>query len=248
MVPTLFSRDDFLLNCLESIRAAGEAHVMIMGPDVEANSLPFKGLFDQLVEEPESGNLSSKLNFALESFPENIRFVTWLGDDDLLEKGSLGYLEKEFENRPEASLIYGSCNYINTSGEKVGKNKSGKWAISLSKFGPFLAPQPGSLFRRDLFENLGGLDSRFDLAFDFDLFLALSKLGDAVYVNRPLASFRWHTGSLSVSMRKKSVSEASVVRVKHASGLARILIFILNPIVERATLAAGVIASRKSGR
>ena len=239
VVPTLFTRPDYLEQCLQSIRAAGEAHVILMGPDVERNSKPFKHLVDKLIEEPKDGTLSSKLSFALRSFPNEIELITWIGDDDLLEQGSLNSLQIEFENNDELVLIYGSCDYIASTGAKISVNNSGPWAMGLAKVGPFLAPQPGSLFDRRAFEAINGLDKNLRLAFDFDLFMALSKQGKVKYLNKTLASFRWHEGSLSVGNRKLSVKEASIVRKKHASPSLRILLWFTNPIVELATYVAG---------
>lgn len=239
VVPTLFSRSDYLRQSLEAIQKAGDAHVILMGPNVEHNSMDYKGLFDQLIEEPTTGTLSEKLSFALSSFPENVDLITWIGDDDLLAPGSLEFLEKEFRNDKDLSLIYGACDYIDSNGNKIGQNKSGPWALGLAKIGPFLAPQPGSLFRRNAFEAIGGLDLKLKLAFDFGLFLGLNKHGKTKYINKTLASFRWHEDSLSVGHRKTSVKEASIVRTKHASRWLRPLLIITNPLVEIATYLAG---------
>ena len=203
------------------------------------NSKDYKGLFDELLEEPKTGTLSEKLSFALSSFPDNIDLITWIGDDDLLAPSSLEFLEKEFRNDKELSLIYGTCDYIDSNGNKIGQNKSGPWALGLAKIGPFLSPQPGSIFRRHSFEALGGLDSNLKLAFDFDLFLGLSRNGKAKYINKTLARFRWHEDSLSVGQRKTSVREASIVRSKHAPPWLRPLLKTTYPLVEIATYLAG---------
>ena len=107
------------------------------------------------------------------------------------------------------------------------------------RFGPDLIPQPGALFRRSSFEAVGGLDSRFGWAFDFDLFIKLSKLGKARFINQTLASFRWHPQSLSVEFRKKSVAEASTVRVNHLPKALRPISFLWELPVRQATLLAG---------
>ena len=210
-----------------------------MGPDVEANSEDYKGLFDQLQEEPKAGTLSEKLSCALGSFPQHIDLITWIGDDDLLSPGSLVLLEQEFRSDEDLSLIFGACDYIDSNGKKIGQNKSGLWALGLGRLGPFLAPQPGSLFRRQAFEAIGELDSSLQLAFDFDLFLRKKKNGKVKYVNKTLASFRWHEGSLSVGQRRRSVKEGSIVRKKHASPWLRPLVIMTNPLVETATYFAG---------
>ena len=248
VVPTLFTRPDYLQQCLKSIRAAGEAHVILMGPNVEKNAKPYKHLVNQLVEEPKEGTLSSKLSFALSSFPKEIELITWIGDDDLLSSGSLKRLQIEFENDYDLSLVYGACDYVDSAGKKIGKNKSGQWAMGLAKGGPLLVPQPGSLFSRKAFEAVNGLDEKLKLAFDFDLFMSLSRQGKVKYLDKTLASFRWHEESLSVDQRKESVREASVVRSKHASPSLKKLLWLTNPLVEVATYAAGIAVNRRLKR
>jgi GT2 family glycosyltransferase len=77
------------------------------------------------------------------------------------------------------------------------------------------------VFRRDSFERVGGLSDKFEFAFDFDLFLKLSKLGKAVFIDKILSSHRWHATSLTYSRRWDSVREASLVRVLNLPSAAK---------------------------
>lgn len=244
VIPTLFTRNSFLRQSLESVKEAGEAHVILMGPRVKRNSIDFEGLFDEVLEEPTTGTLSEKLSYALRCFPKSVDLITWIGDDDLLEEGSLTFLKSIFEDDPNLVLAYGSCNYIDENGEKIGQNRSGSWALRFARIGPFLAPQPGSLFRKNAFEAVGGLDPNLKLAFDFELFMALSRRGKVGFVPKTLASFRWHPDSLSVSARHASVKESSTVRLKYCATGTRPLIKAVNPIVEASTLFAGTVVNR----
>ena len=252
VVPTLFERGELLKYCLESVRSAGPAFVILMGPNVVENGQSYAGLVDQLMEEPRKGSLSSKLNEALSAFPSSVELITWIGDDDVMSPNSLKFSAQEFHTDQRLALVYGQCDYIDVDGEKIGVNKSGSWALGLARFGPFLAPQPGSLFRRQAFESIGGLDPTLSLAFDFDLFMSLRKHGGTKYLSKRLASFRWHPASLSVQNRKASAREASIVRIKHSRESFQPFLKILNPIVELMTVLAGTYLSfrlrRFSGR
>lgn len=239
VVPTLFTRTDYLRQCLESIKGAGDPFVLLMGPNAESNSTEFKSLIDDVLEEPTEGSLSQKLSLALSSFPEDVEYIGWIGDDDLLTNDSLELTSHYLDTDPDSVLVFGSCEYIDEQGRVIGKNKSGRWALALSRLGPFLAPQPGSLFRKTAFETVGGLDSQFGLAFDFDLFLSLSNLGRVSFLDKTLAKFRWHSDSLSVDQRKLSVKEASMVRKKQASRYLRPFVIVANPLISTLTLIAG---------
>jgi GT2 family glycosyltransferase len=100
------------------------------------------------------------------------------------------------------------------------------------------------VFRRDTFERVGGLSDKFEFAFDFDLFLKLSKLGKAVFVDQILSSHRWHATSLTYSRRWDSVKEASAVRVSNLLPLLRVLSFLWEiPIMLITYLAGNILSS-----
>jgi hypothetical protein len=101
------------------------------------------------------------------------------------------------------------------------------------------------VFRRDTFENLGGLSDKFEFAFDFELFLKLTKVGKAVFVDQILSSHRWHATSLTYSRRWDSVKEASAVRVSNLSLVPRALSFLWEvPIILITYLAGNILSSR----
>ena len=239
MVPTLFCRRDFLIECLQSIRASGNCHILVIGPDANVKGQEFRGMYDQLEDEIPGQSLSEIINLGIRNLPKDIELATWIGDDDLLTQGSISYLAGKFDDEPKTVLVYGQCDYINSQGKVIGQNRSGAWAVKLAAIGPFLAPQPGSLFRRSAFESIGGLNDELKLAFDLDLFLGMREVGRVGYVPKKLASFRWHPDSLSVRTRKKSVFEAAQVRLKRASRPLRFFVAALNPLVIFATLLAG---------
>ena len=239
VVPTLGKRPDYLEQCLRSIRAAGDAHILLVAPDsFQVSALKSMSLFDSLVIDPGSG-LASAINQGIEALPESVQYVNWLGDDDLLTAGSLRTSTEFLDAEPKAVMTFGACEYIDGNGKKIWENRSGQWAVLLMKFGPDLIPQPGALFRRSAFETIGGLKAELGWAFDFDFFIRLSKIGKLHYLDQTLAQFRWHPESLSVEHRKKSVAEASKVRVSHLPALLRPISFLWEYPVRQATLIAG---------
>ena len=240
VIPTIFQRPEYLPLAIESIRNSTNAFILLSSP--KSTQLDqYIDLVDAWHEEP-AGNLAFKIDHALKALPEEIEFITWLGDDDLITQEinkSIEYLEQN----PETVLVYGSCDYINMAGNKIGQNPSGNWAKKLMHFGPFLIPQPGSVWRRGAFESIGGIPTDMDMAFDFDLFISLKQVGDFHFINQTTASFRWHPGSLSASKRTKSVMEAHRVRRKHYKGLAKLTWPIWEWAVITATFFAGRIVS-----
>lgn len=248
VVPTLGRRPEFLMQCLESIKTAGAARVCLVAPAGFDFQQYFEcQLVDQFVEDPGRG-LAAAINSGVAALPKEVTFINWLCDDDLLYPSSITVATRVLLGDDEIALVFGSCDYVDSLGTPIWKNKSGQWAVPLLHIGPDLIPQPGGLIRRKFFEEIGGLNSRFSWAFDFDLYLRLKKKGKLKFVRTTLASFRWHPDSLSVGQRRKSVAEASEVRVSHLSPLLRLASPVWELPVKTTTLIAGHLLSYRAGK
>ena len=212
VVPTLGKRNDYLVQSLESIRQAGTSFISIVAPNPDEIQASISSLlFDSVLQDPMKG-LANAINTGIFNLPESIKYVNWLGDDDLLAKDSLNITSFVLKNCPEFDFVYGKCLYIDKYGKTIWNNKSGSYAQILMRFGPQLVPQPGALFRRETFDSLGGLNINYKAAFDLDLFLRFHKTKKMKYIPVSLASFRWHENSISVGDRTRSVWEASQIR------------------------------------
>lgn len=245
VVPTTGSRPEYLPQALLSIREAGKAYVILVGKKgVDASKLLSAKLIDEYFDEP-GEDVASAINFGIRAMPESVEFVNWLGDDDLLTPGSIDSALERLNQADAPVMVFGGCTYIDHLGREIFTNRSGPWATALMKCGPQLIPQPGALFRRDLFERIGGLRTELGWAFDFDLFLSLSKIGKFAFLPRVVSKFRWHPGSLSVGSRRDSVSEASAVRKSHLATFPRAISELWEWPVRQATYVAGVRVSKR---
>jgi GT2 family glycosyltransferase len=239
VVPTLGTRPKYLMQSLQSIRDAGEAFILLIAPHRSDTKSPFeKGLIDAFVLDPGNG-LPSAINAGVANLPREVEFINWLGDDDLLTRNSLTDAAAALDADTNTAMVFGSCEYMDSEGNPIWKNKSGQWAVPLMRVGPDLIPQPGALFRRSVFDIVGGLDPTYKWAFDFDLFLKMSKKGQIVFLNQTVAKFRWHPESLSVEHRRSSALEASKVRISHLPRFVRPFSIIWEWPVRFATLIAG---------
>jgi len=248
VVPTLGLRHETLMMCLRSIREAGDVHVCIVVPEsVDLSSFLDLGLVDQRVNDQGRG-LASAIDFGLRSLPSEIEMFNWLGDDDVLRPDSVRCTSEYLSAHSEVLMVFGSCDYIDEKSRIIGTNRSGKWAVPLLRFGPCLIPQPGALFRRDAYESIGGLNSDFRWAFDFEFFIRLSRLGELHYIPNTLAAFRWHQGSLSVGGRKHSVYEASTARKMHLPSSLKSISAVWEVPVRFVTDYVGFIVSYKARR
>jgi hypothetical protein len=230
---------------LKSIREAGDSYIVLVGrKGFDASSYQNSGLVDLYVDELEA-SVPNKINQGFRELPENIEYITWIGDDDLLAPGALETAVKALSKPEKPVLVFGHCQYIDSDGKDVLIKRTGSWAVPLLRFGPQLIPQPSAFFRRDAFEKVGGLSAEFQFAFDFDLFLKLSKGGKSRFIDQILSSHRWHKTSLTYSRRWESAREASKVRVSSLGSISKLFSFFWEVPVFTLTYLVGEILSGK---
>ena len=244
VVPTLGRRPEYLLEALESIRNAGKCFIVIVAPiQADVDKVIDHSFFDELVEDPMQG-LVEAINTGVRALPKQIEYFNWLGDDDTLTPNSLRMSSSPLKDDPEIVCVFGVCQYINQDGQPIYKNRSGRFAVPLLKFGPQLIPQPGALFRRTAFNKVGWLDPTYKCAFDLDLLLKLKGMGKLHYTPHQLSSFRWHSDSLSVRSRNVSVREARKIRQKNLSRFFRLLSPSWELPLEKLIYIAGIVLTK----
>lgn len=245
VVPTLGERAVMLRECLVSVKSRPNTYVVLVSPTRPTESAIPSSLYDSWIEDPREG-LSAAINLGISSLPKEVKYVNWLGDDDLIEPGSLDMLSNFLNENQSVGFVYGICKYINSDGSIFWTNKFGQFAVQLLRFGPNKIPQPGSLFRRKLFEEVGGLDTDLKFAMDLDLFLRFSKVSKLRYLPKVVASYRWHNDSLSSSSRANAVIEASNVRLSHIPKAIRPLFSVTERVQQFMALSGAGYLNRKS--
>ena len=242
VIPTAFGRPEYLPLAYQSILnqvTHCEIEIIVGCPEGKLQAVRAAIPGAHVIAEDSSPGLAHKLHSLLLETSSDCKYITWLGDDDLLTPGSLAACINALDASETATLAYGGCDYIDADGQVMFTNPASPLAAKILNFGPQLIPQPGSLIRRESYVASGGLSNDFALAFDFDLFIQLKKLGPILFVPKTLAQFRWHPESLSVKRRMRSALEASKVRRKHYGFWMGFFWPLWEPIVIMATWLAG---------
>jgi GT2 family glycosyltransferase len=248
VVPTLGTRPELLRKCLSSISAQDvPVDIAVVAPPGHAETTRISDDFGVTLV-PDPGSLTSAINAGVAAALPHHEFVNWLGDDDLLEPGSLAATAGALDRDRNAVLAYGACRYIDSHGRELWISRAGAWAPRILSWGPDLIPQPGMLVRRSAWDAVGGLDQSFRFAFDLDLLLKLKRCGGFVDVGQVVSSFRWHGDSLTVSDRTTSLVESERARRRSLSPTARRMAWLWERPVRVATRVAASEVSRRARR
>lgn len=228
VVPSLGIRQDGIQRAIASIASAGVPlrNVLVVSPDRPQGLSPEVGW-----SMDRGGGLASAINSGIRGLPPDVRYVSWLADDDSLLEGFTDLAMKLESAGNARSFAFGNCTYVDAEGRKLLVSRAGRLATALLRIGPNLIPQPGCLFRRDLWIRAGGLDESLSLAFDLDLFLRLLKFQKALYVNRSVSTFMWHPNSLTGSNREASAHESHKVRLARANFALKAMVLLTGKLV-----------------
>jgi len=220
VIPTLGERPELLESSVRSIRECGpDASLVVVAPaDRCAEIEPIvRRAGGHLVAQSGKGQ-SAAINQGWAVHGGSARYLTWLGDDDLLEPGSLERSTAALNARPTASMVVGTVRYIDLDGRPLFLFRPPPlYGPRLMRLGHNLMSQPGSLLRRTAVEVVGPLDETLRFAMDLDIFLRLARCGPIARVDDVLASFRWHADSLTAGQGDASEREAESVRRRYWS-------------------------------
>lgn len=148
--------------------------------------------------------------------------VGWLNSDDILLPGTLRRIANAVQRRgnPDA-VFHGGHKVIDERGRVMELNKTiPELTWCTERLGPVIC-QPGSFFGRDVYEQVGGVDTSLQYGMDLDLWFRFHRAGVAFdRVGGYLASFRRHSNQKGHSLEflRKCESEEALLRQRY--GLA----------------------------
>ncbi len=119
--------------------------------------------------------------------------MMYLNSDDLLMEGAVRFVAEYFARHPEVDVVYGHRVLIDDDGLEVGRWMTPRPACSDLRLHDFV-PQETVFWRRRVWDRVGGIDTSFKFALDWDLLLRLSAAG-ARFARVPwfLGGFRLHS-------------------------------------------------------
>jgi hypothetical protein len=158
--------------------------------------------------------LYAALNTGVDA-PGDEELLTWINDDDLLVPAGVAAARELFARDPALGAVYGRVELIDADGARLGELPVAHRPADLLPLiaaGIMPLAQPGTIFRRSVFAQVGRFDPTFRLAGDLDLFVRALQGGVKFgFVNQSVARFRLHGGQLSKNEAAAAVEHARVV-------------------------------------
>tara|TARA_B110000444_G_C18822636_1_gene588560 strand:- start:1293 stop:2135 length:843 start_codon:yes stop_codon:yes gene_type:complete len=144
--------------------------------------------------------------------------LAWLNADDVYFPWTFEHVSSFFNRYPDQSWVSGSTSLMNEEGIINGLNdniitkpnyfiKNGWFRSGLYGY----LQQEGMFWRKELWNDVGGLNENYKLAADFELWTRFSKHSALVSFGLPLACFRVRQNSRSNELRVKYEKEVSLV-------------------------------------
>ena len=144
--------------------------------------------------------------------------LAWLNADDVYFPWTFKHVADFFNKYPDQSWISGSTSLMNENGliNGLSANIIAKPDVFVrngwfrSKLYGYLQ-QEGMFWRRELWDQVGGLNENYKLASDFELWIRFSKKTSLVSFGLPLACFRKRMNSRSIELKKEYENEVKSI-------------------------------------
>lgn len=142
-------------------------------------------------------------------------FVTWLNADDAYAPGGLRALVEAMATHPGPAVVYGRGLFIDSADRVLGPYPTG--AFNRAAFARrCTVSQPAALIRRSAWEQVKGLDTRYHLALDYDLWWRLANVDDGLkFTDSVVAMTRLHRGAKTLSQPYRHYREAMEIVRRH---------------------------------
>jgi glycosyltransferase involved in cell wall biosynthesis len=141
--------------------------------------------------------------------------MAWINSDDYYLLGALTFVADYFAGHPEVDVVYGHRILVDGNSAEIGRWFLPQHDSEVLRLNDFV-PQETLFWRRRIWDGVGGIDTSFKFAMDWDLLLRFQAAG-AKIVRVPyfLACFRVHpTQKTAAAMHSVGQHEINLLRTR----------------------------------
>ena len=144
----------------------------------------------------QSKNVGKSFNYASGIIKSKGHYIHLLHGDDTVIPNFYKTIAGLFKESPKASAAFCRCNYVNAQSHKIGETellipKSGIINNFLERIAIWQLIQPPSVvFKREVYETLGGYDTRLEYIEDWEFYVRAALNYEFAYSPNSLANYR----------------------------------------------------------
>jgi len=120
--------------------------------------------------------------------------IGWLNSDDMYVVGTISAAVNVFEENPDVVMVYGDMLAVDERGQTINVMKYKQ--LTLQDLLCFqIIGQPSVFFRREVLEQVGGLDTTFHFLLDHHLWIRIAQRGRILHVDQVWSAARYHAAA-----------------------------------------------------
>jgi glycosyltransferase involved in cell wall biosynthesis len=120
-------------------------------------------------------------------------YIGWVDSDDLLAPTALQETAAVLDVQPEIGVVYTDCLTINEKTQIQGLGHRSQIPYSPDRLLVDFMTFHFRLFRQELYDRIGGINSEFNRAEDYDFCLRLSEITQFYHLQKPLYYYRQYS-------------------------------------------------------
>lgn len=128
-------------------------------------------------------------------------YLTWTSDDNKFLPLAIEKMTRFLQDNPRVGLVYTDCVLI----DEVGRYLRDYSAQPASRLAYMNALAGCFLYRRAVYETLGGYDTELFLAEDYEYWLRAYRQFELAPLHKTLYEYRWHDQSLTKSANRLAI-------------------------------------------
>ena len=160
------------------------------------------------VSEPDQGQ-SDAINKGFEASSGSI--LAWLNSDDLLEPSAVSIAVYFLGKHPDVGMVFGDRVYIDSRNNTIRSVSMPSFQSWHLRWGAYI-PQETAFWRRELFFQVGMLDTGLRNSMDTDLWFRINKVARIKHIPAYLGRYRQHAATVTSKTKKRNSSQADQLR------------------------------------
>lgn len=144
---------------------------------------------------PAPGGLTEKVNHGL-SIAEG-EILAWINADDYYLPGAISKAVAALREHPDVGLVYGNYLHVDEDSVEIEREQSKQAGFRELIDERNYVPHQTAFMRREAFERVGKVDTRYPLVQDWDLWIRISREFPILWVDDWWAAFRVSRGQRS---------------------------------------------------